>query len=450
MRIKDRTPTSFSGVKLAKTGYCQKSSQDLIDEYLRMDDTELNPERIASCIINNSGIGLLPRERRKLGYYVLHSDFDEFNPKFCEIVLKKFSGAHGFWTQLFHAWLFYYDVESKAGLMVREVLARKKRFLNDASLEINLTFDVLSKREHRNDIVEKILNRNISRQSLDSIKFSTDGISGGKFANALVSDIAKFCMTKSLTADQIMVVLELISHQGIVHESIREFALVSLIYGIKSHNKESQHYIKSKEVIDKNFQDPRIHENTWPMISEGLGGKSTRDFCIDTVKQWHIFQSIQLFFKIIEKVVDEEYQHQFPQRRDFWIDYFNKGMVSDAWVILGNDGLKEARRYKMSGDPDFASLEWAQLNGASSSQCILLMRIGEVSIMEWSHSGACRVWKQGDSNAPSFSKRRYEKGELMRKVSIPDLDRIVHDKPGRWKDKIRTRVNAYSGLRRFL
>ena len=450
MRIVDRIPTSFSGIKLPSGNYCLAKSKELAAKEFIFEDSEIDPEAITRSIINHSGAGLIPKDRRALPYLVLDSRFRDFNPEFCETVLKEYSSARGFWTRLFRAWLYHYDLESKTGQIVRRALAKNKSLLNDASLGIDAAFNVLDNRPNRSKVAAKILDNTISSQSLHDVNFSSDGISGGRFSIALMSDIAKYCMDRPLGEDQLARLIDLICPQGIIHESIRAVALVSFIYGMREKSKESQCYLKAKEIIDNSFQDPRIGESTWPTISEYLGGQTTRQVCIDTVKQWHIFQSIRLFFKIIEEVVEDGNDHQFPQRRDFWIDYFNRGLVSDAWVVLAKKGAEEAIRYQKQGDHDFAKLIWASLTGAKPDQCVLLMKIGNITVVEWSHSGACRVWKKGDSNAPNFSSRSYTGSDLRAQVLDEERDRIRHDPAGNWRASITKRINDYSGLRRFL
>jgi hypothetical protein len=80
----------------------------------------------------------------------------------------------------------------------------------------------------------------------------------------------------------------------------------------------------------------------------------------------------------------------------------------------------------------------------------MCLQIGNAKVVEWSHSGACRVWRDTDENAPSMSLKRYDGGDLRATVADEKRDRIVHDKSGRWRARIIQRVNAYSGLRRFV
>ena len=451
MSISGRAAVSFHRVKLPSSNYCLEKSRELMAKEREIGERDINATSISGLVINADGAGLTPSERKSLPWFVLDPRFKDLNPEFGEVVLSKFSSKHSFWPKIFRSWLYYYDTSSKIGQRVRKGLSANKSSLGDRLIGIDNIFNVLSSKPNFHEIAERILDGKISREDLHEINFSMDGVSGGAFSNALLLGFAKYCMNKPLKDSQLKILIEILCPQGSIHESVREFALVSLIYGSRESSRESAGYLKAKDLIDNNYHDPRVYVRNWPKISDYLGGDKTRDHCINIVKQWHIFQSITLFFKLIEEVVDRrEHDHQFPQRREFWIDYFNKGLVTDAWVILGTKGNSEAIRYQQSGDSDFAKLIWGKLSSAKNDQCVLLMQIGNAKVVEWSHSGACRVWRDTDQNAPSMSLKRYEGGDLRATIADEKRDRIVHDKSGRWRTKIIQRVNAYSGLRRFV
>ena len=41
------------------------------------------------------------------------------------------------------------------------------------------------------------------------------------------------------------------------------------------------------------------------------------------------------------------------------------------------------------------------------------MRIGPLTIAEWSHNGSCRIWLSGNESAPKLYKPTYSRHELM-------------------------------------
>jgi hypothetical protein len=451
MKTLNRSAASFSNINLPSTNRCLEKSQELKATESSVRTVEVVPAKLVDIVLNKSASELSHREIRALPYFILDSRFRDFNPVFAKTVLRDFSNGRTFWPTLFNAWLFHYDLRSGVGKAVREALRTNRSQLPDMFLTLNSTFNILETKPNLHKVALLILKGDIGSELLQEISFSGDGVSGGQFSLALLSGFAKCCMTEALTESELMRLVQILCPHGALHDSIRDVALVSFIYSIEKRSRESEVFLSVKEIIDNNFKDPRIYAHQWPAISEYLGGEKTRNHCINIVKQWHIFQSITLFFKLIEEVVeDQEHEHHFPQRRKFWIDYFDKGMVSDAWVILGSKGANEADRYKRSGDADFASLAWAKLSTGKSDQCVLLMQIGETRVVEWSHSGACRLWASGDRNAPMMSRPRYTGSDLRAVVADDVKDRVVHDPGGRWKTKIEQRIRAYSGWRRFV
>ena len=92
-------------------------------------------------------------------------------------------------------------------------------------------------------------------------------------------------------------------------------------------------------------------------------------------------------------------------------------MIVDAWVVLGEDARRAARNV-WSEVPKHASLSGA----GDASQSVLLLRVGSLTIAEWSHNGRCRVWQDGARSAPRFHAASYAKTDLR---NAPDFE-IAH------------------------
>ena len=451
MKISQCTTGSFKNLSLPSINRCLAKSQELQSAERLVGAVEVVPGKVADIVLNKSDGLLLHRERRALPYFILDSRFKGFNPEFGGAVLRNFSDGRAFWSTLFNAWLFHYCLGRQEGQAVRKALIENRSRLSDKQRKLDASFNILHPKPNLHKVALLILQGVIEADTLQDINFSNEGVPGGKFSIALMSGFAMQCMSKSLSDSELKRLVEILCPHGSLHESVRDVALVSLIFSIKDRARDADIVLGIKEIINSNFKDPRIYSHEWPAIPDELGGEKTRGQCIEFVKQWHIFKSISLFFKIIEEVVEgAEYEHHFPERRKFWIDYFDRGLVSDAWVILGVKGASQANRYKQSGDLDFASLTWAKLSASQSDQCVLLMQIGNATVVEWSHSGACRIWRSNDSNAPKLSKLHYDGTSLRAAVADDSRDRIRHDPGGAWKFKITQRINSYSGRRRFV
>ena len=167
---------------------------------------------------------------------------------------------------------------------------------------------------------------------------------------------------------------------------------------------------------------------------------------LDTVQRWRVFRSITLFFDIIEQVVDSEHKHHFPIRREFCLNYFNRGDVKDAWVILGTKAQDKIISLRTKQMNEFKSLQWAKLSGGPSDQCALLMKVGDITVMEFSHSGRARMWGAADQqrlSIPRLHRPRYDASEL--RAECPENQMFRHDNQGGWRIKAQKCLQSLSG-----
>ena len=132
------------------------------------------------------------------------------------------------------------------------------------------------------------------------------------------------------------------------------------------------------------------------------------------LNQEEIYQAIVMFFEIIEQVVESEHKHQFPVRRDFWLKYFNRGMVQDAWVVLGSKAQEQMRRFKLQND-GCQALKWAKLSGGPSDECALLIQLDNIIAVELRGVGVDRLWRVDDGTdrvVPAIGRSCYKWEDL--------------------------------------
>jgi EH_Signature domain len=182
-------------------------------------------------------------------------------------------------------------------------------------------------------------------------------------------------------------------------------------------------------VVEK-FKDPRIH--IWP-VPLGRDGEARRQACVATLKRWLSIEYLDLFIKIIESTAVDR---QFKPRKQFWLKYFEKDKISDVTLILASDADKIAHKMRAQSD-NTNYMQWAKLGSASSDQSVLLMRLGDLIIAEWSHNGAIRFWKSTDKHAPQFHLPEYvgsqlRDGSMKIKVGNTQRDSIIHHENGDW------------------
>jgi hypothetical protein len=156
---------------------------------------------------------------------------------------------------------------------------------------------------------------------------------------------------------------------------------------------------KIKEQISafilKYLKDPRFERANWQRVNPEVKAVFLR---------WILGATLEDFFRLISRNALEKH---WRFRHAFWLAYLKKDLISDAWVVLGDDARRTARSAWEDVPP------YAILRGSSDrSHSVLLLRVGSLTIAEWSHNGSCRVWNNGNKSAPKFYDRLYASSQL--------------------------------------
>ena len=195
----------------------------------------------------------------------------------------------------------------------------------------------------------------------------------------------------------------------------------------------------------RKFRDPRIHP--WPLLT-GADGEWRREKCVETIKKWLSIEYLDLFIQIIEATAVDS---QFNPRKHFWLRYFEQGVISDLTLVLAADADSVARKARgRQGGAEY--MKWATLDLADAKQSVLLIRLGDLVIAEWSHNGAMRFWRASDRAAPEFhlseySARLLRSGGLKIKVGNEYRSAIVHQRNGQWMRWARDAIEFHTGIR---
>lgn len=159
-----------------------------------------------------------------------------------------------------------------------------------------------------------------------------------------------------------------------------------------------------QEWLLNSFGDPRLaahRQDGWRGVSEDS---------VQVVFRWLAGDSLDQFFAIIDQFGIE---HQWEYRKAFWKAYYDKGLLSEAWVALGYDAWEYARD---AFGKNFSAGQLERSNyGDNNKQSVLILRIDSLVIADWSHMGKCRAWKANDSLAPHMYKANYDRKSLRTK-----------------------------------
>lgn len=193
-----------------------------------------------------------------------------------------------------------------------------------------------------------------------------------------------------------------------------------------------------RNFVVKHYDDPRIKLALW----QGVDDRS-----LAVVRRWLVDSTLEDFFRVVREgsQYDDDADRMWPYREAFWRAYLKKGVITEAWVVLGYVIARSARRFLEGHEGAYGKL--SQGGGAKATHAVLILRIGDLVITEWSHTGKYRVWHEDNQSAPKFykSKLPYSRNEL---VTNPDFDGSHHGaQNGNWQSNLATRIAEWTGVK---
>ena len=167
----------------------------------------------------------------------------------------------------------------------------------------------------------------------------------------------------------------------------------------------SQLSLDSQEGIVRRFvglmDDPRVNQSKWSKVSSSA---------FEYVMRLLVRATLDDFTKVIDATADARH---WSERKPFWMQYYEMGAISDAWVAFGPKAVSRA---------DKLEKHYAQLmNATEKTHSALIMRIHDLIIVEWSHNGRCRFFsKKSGSWAPELYAKKYNFQELHARSDHPE------------------------------
>ena len=158
--------------------------------------------------------------------------------------------------------------------------------------------------------------------------------------------------------------------------------------------------------------DPRAVPAKWRTIMDKTPGAYA------VLMRWLTRASVLQFLDIVDRLMpDQASMLMWAYRRAFWMSYLlSDGSVPGidaAWVAFGDDGARLAKQIaQQTGDISFKA--FGRQNDKSPKHAALILQMGDLTIVDWSHSAKYQVWKRGDQGIPALFQPSYRYGELYR------------------------------------
>lgn len=180
-----------------------------------------------------------------------------------------------------------------------------------------------------------------------------------------------------------------------------------------------------------------------PRFKKNIGWNRVDDLDRQVFIQWMNAASVRQFFDIVtETMSTDDERRMWRYRRKFWTAYLDD--VQDAWVVFGPEGARLARRRAVeTGDESFRKFARFSTSGAQSSHAALLLKIGDLVVAEWSHSGKCRMWVSSGRAIPEL----YESEYAVHALREGEWETSHHgNEHYSWQFKVASKIRAHTGV----
>jgi hypothetical protein len=200
-----------------------------------------------------------------------------------------------------------------------------------------------------------------------------------------------------------------------------------------------------QEFLLQHYGDPRTKPQRWAAAS---------DDARHVFRRWLARVALAQFLEVIDMMaqagelgnVDAAFPRQWKYRRRFWTAYFDHGWVSDAQVLFGPRG--EALAHQLFGK----STPVAELTRGGSNcrpvqptHAVLIIRLGTITIADWSHNGQWMIWKEDNRYAPRVDRMKYTSCDVdWQTANKHDAHRGAANYG--WQCKLRNYIHDLTGL----
>lgn len=208
-------------------------------------------------------------------------------------------------------------------------------------------------------------------------------------------------------------------------------------------NCNKDYRFKIQGFLTKQLGDPRMSRASWANHATQARlawPEAEIEASYAVLRRWLVESSVRDFFDIIDKSTDRP--DQWRDRKKFWLAYLDAGAITDAWFALGSIARNQISR--MPGGAAVVPHARVEGAGATSSQSALLMKIGDLTIAEWSDNGRSRFWAE-EANAMPLYRSSYDGMSLRVMASGSGFAAIAHQ--GSWEGKFARHIYRMTGIR---
>jgi hypothetical protein len=204
----------------------------------------------------------------------------------------------------------------------------------------------------------------------------------------------------------------------------------AMLQPYRENNPDAEVQRELMDFLIKQFGDPRIKADSWTRASEN-------DTAV--LRRWLTEQSFEILLQVVRETNDTS---MWRDRYAFWRPYIDQGLVTEAWVALGPDAENVARgmvRQKLI--PSAQSYGSIRRGYIQSHHSMIIIRMGDFIITEWTHDGKFRLYGAYDKQTPALYKNSYGASHLRNDV----WPLVAKSHQGNWQKSFAEILEKYTG-----
>lgn len=175
------------------------------------------------------------------------------------------------------------------------------------------------------------------------------------------------------------------------------------------------------------YGDPRnARREFWPLTS---------DASRQVLRRWLAGKSMDALLRVITQATDTS---MWPPRHHFWKGLHERGVVSEAWVVLSPNAAKIADYLHAQTGEETYKMAGRQTAKSRKDTCLLIMRVGRYTVVEGSHDYRVHLFDAADPQAPQLYRDKYDAEAITLPADDPMARR--HDPQGHWMRWVQERV----------
>ena len=183
-----------------------------------------------------------------------------------------------------------------------------------------------------------------------------------------------------------------------------------------------------QDFLLNNFGDPRVRAGRWPRVPEESKG---------VLYRWLVSHSFELMLEVLSASNDTGHCRE---RKAFWETFNKAGIIDEAWGVFGSYAYISAKKMERSDRLSKGGYGHITSGSSQRNHSVILLRIGDFIISEWTHDGKVRCFTLSDPKAPKLYRDEYNADKIRNDLGMFAISHYTG-----WQRRVRSELRKITG-----